>query len=169
MSVAALNVNTTTPTIFLNDKPILEVTVSEFADTPPVHLPVTPPDTPAFVLGSPKNGIIAKRRDITRAIKSITQRHLRKQRSFSGSLKSQRSFRTFSLEKPKEISAIECKRAQHRAKRAQRMAGRSAQGHLKASTALLAKKASFEGSEMHFFGEFKANPGPWDHYGCVVS
>jgi hypothetical protein len=122
-----------------------------------------------FVLGTPADGAIAKRRLLASAIRSLAQRQLRSHRS--GILRCEHHSRSASLERPLDSSsAVTSRRTQQRATTTKRRAiGRVRSRANLSSQRLLAKKASIIGSEMVFFGEFKANPRSRSLLGCVVS
>lgn len=121
-----------------------------------------------FILGAPSAGTIAQRRLLTRAIRSLAQRQLKSHRS--GILRFERDSRSASVERPLESSAVNSRRTHHRATTAKRRACRRARSRTNLSgQRLLAKKASTIGSEMVFFGEYKANPRSGSLLGCVVS
>jgi hypothetical protein len=148
-------------------------------------------DKAIVLLGPPSAGTIAQRRALTRAIRSFAQRQLRTQfstTSLSHRLEQQRESsrsrqrspsrsRDLQLQRSHEVGAIALRRCQNRVLRSKRRASsRLGYGHSLAppgQTAgeqrVLVKKASKIGSEMMFFGEFKANPGKQWFNGCVVS
>jgi hypothetical protein len=149
-------------------------------------------DKAVVLLGPPSAGTIAQRRALTRAIRSFAQRQLRTQfstTSLSHRLEQQRESsrsrqrspsrsRDLQLQRSHEVGAIAMRRCQNRVLRSKRRASsRLGYGHTLAppgQTAaggqrVLVKKASKIGSEMMFFGEFKANPGKQWFNGCVVS
>ena len=147
------------------------------------------------ILGPTSAGTIAQRRALTRAIRSLAQRQLRSHlstTSLSHRLEQQRESsrtrhrspsrsRDLQLQRSHEGSAIALRRCQNRALRSKRRASsRLGHGHSLAppghiaggngdAQRVLVKKASKIGSEMMFFGEFKANPGRQWFNGCVVS
>lgn len=146
------------------------------------------------ILGPVSAGTIAQRRALARAIRSLAQRQLRSQfstTSLSHRLEQQRESsrtrhrspsrsRDVQLQRSHEGSAIALRRCQNRALRSKRRASsRLGHGHSLAppghvagggdAQRVLVKKASKIGSEMMFFGEFKANPGRQWFNGCVVS
>lgn len=124
-----------------------------------------PPEV--FVLGKPSDGIIAQRRELTRAVHELAQRQLKSHHS--GILRFEPDRRSCSVERPIEGSAITTRRTQHRVKTIKKRAMRSrSRGDLR-SGRVLAKKASTIGSEMVFFGKFQANRRSWDVLGCVPS
>jgi hypothetical protein len=145
------------------------------------------------LIGPVSAGTIAQRRALTRAIRSFAQRQLKTQfstTSLSHRLEQQRESsrsrqrspsrsRDLQLQRSHEGSAIAMRRCQNRVLRSKRRAssrlghghslappGQTAGGH---GQRVLVKKASKIGSEMMFFGEFKANPGRQWFNGCVVS
>jgi hypothetical protein len=147
-------------------------------------------------LGPPSAGTIAQRRALTRAIRSFAQRQLRTQfstTSLSHRLEQQRESsrtrqrspsrsRDLQLQRSHEVGTIALRRCQNRVLRSKRRASsRLGYGHTLAPPGqtgpgggvngqrVLVKKASKIGSEMMFFGEFKANPGKQWFNGCVVS
>ena len=147
------------------------------------------------ILGPPAAGTIAQRRALTRAIRSFAQRQLRTQfstTSLSHRLEQQRESsrtrqrspsrsRDLQLQRSHEVGAIAMRRCQNRVLRSQRRAssrlgygqslappGQTTGGGVNGQRVLV-KKASKIGSEMMFFGEFKANPGKQWFNGCVVS
>ena len=149
-------------------------------------------DKAVVLLGPPSAGTIAQRRALTRAIRSFAQRQLRTQfstTSLSHRLEQQRESsrsrqrspsrsRDLQLQRSHEVGAIAMRRCQNRVLGSKRRASsRLGYGHTLAppgQTAaggqrVLVKKASKIGSEMMFFGEFKANPGKQWFNGCVVS
>ena len=149
-------------------------------------------DKKVVLLGPVSASTIAQRRALTRAIRSFAQRQLRTQfstTSLSLRLEQQRESsrsrqrspsrsRDLQLQRSHEGSAIAMRRCQNRVLRSKRRASsRLGHGHTLAppgQTAgggqrVLVKKASKIGSEMMFFGEFKANPGRQWFNGCVVS
>lgn len=147
------------------------------------------------ILGPVSAGTIAQRRALTRAIRSLAQRQLKSHlstTSLSHRLEQQRESsrtrhrspsrtRELQLQRSHEGSAIALRRCQNRVLRSKRRAS-SRLGHGNGGLAppgqssagghgqrVLVKKASKIGSEMMFFGEFKANPGRQWFNGCVVS
>jgi hypothetical protein len=131
----------------------------------------TTSDTPHppgdFVLGAPSEGTIAKRRQLVRAIRELAHRQLRSHRS--GIFRLELDTRSCSLERPLESSAVTQRRTQHRAATTKRRAVKRVRSRASLSSQrLLAKKASLIGSEMVFFGEFKANPRARYLPGCAV-
>ena len=151
-------------------------------------------DKAIVLLGPVSAGTIAQRRALTRAIRSFAQRQLRTQfstTSLSHRLEQQRESsrsrqrspsrsRDLQLQRSHEGSAIAMRRCQNRVLRSKRRASSRlglGHGHTLAPPGqaagggqrVLVKKASKIGSEMMFFGEFKANPGRQWFNGCVVS
>jgi hypothetical protein len=144
--------------------------------TPDLSRTITPDVLPLshggpgeFVLGTPADGAIAKRRLLASAIRSLAQRQLRSHHS--GILRYERESRSASLERLLDSSsAVTSRRTQQRATTTKRRAIRRVRSRANLSSQrLLAKKASTIGSEMVFFGEFKANPRSRSLLGCVVS
>ena len=129
-------------------------------------LPAPPDETPKVViLGPPSSGTIGQRRRLSRAMKSMAQRQLKKVQS--GTLRHRRSHRDFSLDRSRDSSLVDSRRAQFRAQRAKRVAcRRSDRTKPGAEDCSVAKRTSVDESELVFFGEFKANPSIG--YACVV-
>lgn len=121
-----------------------------------------------IIVGCPSNGTIAQRRQLARAIRSLAQRQLKSYRS--GSLRMERTRRICSLEKPTQGSTIKARRRLNRAMAAKRRDGRRNRAEPGGSDNRLAvNEAATVGSQMVFFGEFKANPRTTPWMGCVVS
>lgn len=122
------------------------------ASTAPTSCPAHPS---TCKLSSPSQGTIAQRRRLSRRMKAT---NLKQQRS-RANLKHQKSgsgYRNVAFEKVYDSHAIDSRRSYNRSMRAKR----------RACQRVLAKKASVEGSEMWFFGEYKPHR---EGVGCVVS
>ncbi|KAM0717272.1 hypothetical protein Q7P37_007124 [Cladosporium fusiforme] len=133
--------------------------------SPPKPTPTQPQQQQqqSHPLSHPSDGTIAQRRKLSRKLRNLNIKRQRSRANLraahtaaAGSRSSSMGYRSFSLEKPLDTSAIDSRRALNRSMRVKRLACQR----------VLAKKASVEGSEMWFFGEYRPNQ---EGLGCVVS